>query len=232
MIYTVSDHFKRLLMEVHSIPASKIRVTPNAIDPERFKIRNCVFSRKALGINHEKVICTTGAFVHWYGLGFLLDSISDLLKTEDLHLLLVGDGPARSEIESKAKAQGLMQHITFTGFVTSEIVPHYLFLADIVVIPDSNAHGSPMKLFESMAMGKPIVAVDDGPIRAVLEHGRDGLLFPPKNQEAFRKELLRVLKDRELGRRLGEAARSKVFARYTWVENPRAVLSDFHHVRA
>lgn len=230
VIYTITEHFKTLLHQAYSIPEQKIQVTPNAVDPELFQIAKSSVSRQELGIQAKNVIAMTGAFVHWHGLRFLAEALSDIVEEKDIHLLFVGDGPGRFDVESVAQKKGFLHRVTFTGFVAPEKVPHYLSLADIFVIPDTNPHGSPIKLFEFMAMGKPIVAASYAPIRSVLEDGRDGLLFSPRNDVEFRKRLLEVLDNPGLAQRLGETAQLKVFRRYTWKANARVILEDFFRV--
>jgi glycosyltransferase involved in cell wall biosynthesis len=230
VVYTITDHFKSLLIEAHNIPEAKIHVTPNAVDPARFQKIDGSITRRRLGIRSETVLASTGAFVHWHGLDFLVESTRELLATENMHILLVGDGPVRQGIESLAKRYGVNDRITFTGFVSSEMVPSYLALADIFVIPDSNRHCSPVKLFEYMAMGKPIVAPAYDPIKAIIADGFDGVLFRPKDAADFQRSLTRILHDPAFAASLGNAAEKKVYGNHTWNHNARIIMRDYQHV--
>lgn len=225
-VYTITEYFRSLLCNAYSLNREHVRVTPNAIDPERFKKRALPTHKVDGNLEGKTVLGLTGAFVHWHGLEFLIEAIRDLLRAEDLHVLVVGDGPACKNAVALAKEYGVGDRLTITGFLPSHEVPLHLDSADIYVIPGSNPHCSPVKLFEYMAMGKPIIACDYPPIRSVLEDGVDGLLFPPHDGAALRVAIQRVLQDRSLAERLGKNAKRKVFAQFTWDNNADVIMSD------
>jgi len=95
---------------------------------------------------------------------------------------------------------------------------------DICVLPDSNAFGSPIALFEFMAMGKPCVVPDLGPMRDVLEDNVTGIMFPHADYPALRKALLRFVEDPALRIQIGARAKQTVFKRHTWAANARFVV--------
>src|SRR4029077_3706819 len=95
---------------------------------------------------------------------------------------------------------------------------------DSWLLPDSNAFGSPIALFEFMAMGKPCVVPDLGPMRDVIEDWVTGIMFPRGNFEALGKALLRLSEDAALRIRIGARARQTVFERHTWAANARSIV--------
>src|SRR5439155_12156466 len=131
-------------------------------------------------------------------------------------------GRERRECESILGRAGLLGRAVFTGLVPQEEGPRHLAAMDILVAPHvpnadgSRFFGSPTKLFEYMAMGRPIVASRLEQIGEVLEDGRTALLVPPGDEEALARALLRLVDEAGLRASLGAAARSRVVERHTW----------------
>src|SRR5262249_23704131 len=106
----------------------------------------------------------------------------------------------------------LMERVRFLGMV--EDVPTLLKALDLSVL--SSAHEAlPLSLLESMAATRPVVATDVGSVSEIVEDGVNGFLVSPGAPDQLAQAMLRVLKDPELGRRLGEAGRNKVERQYT-----------------
>lgn len=225
-ILTVSTYLKQCLITTYGLSPSKVHVIPNAVDPHRFEQSNASGLRETMGFNSKIVIGMAGAFVPWHGLDFLVLSLQDILKEQQsIQIFLVGDGPVRPQIEALASSLGLGTRLCFTGFVPAEEVPKYIACMDICVMPDSNVHGSPMKIFEYLAMGKPVVAPAYGPIQEIIQDEVTGLLFPPRDQDKFSYAIRRLLNDRNLRYRLGSAGRTHVLTFHTWTANARRVLA-------
>jgi glycosyltransferase involved in cell wall biosynthesis len=116
------------------------------------------------------------------------------------------------------------KEVIFSGPVPRDEVPAYIDAMDICVLPDSNAFGSPIALFEFMAMGKPCVVPDLGPMRDVIHDNTTGILFPHGNYIALRESLLRLVEDSTLRNQVGAQAKQIVFERHTWSANARFVV--------
>ncbi|HDN80641.1 MAG TPA: glycosyltransferase, partial [Chloroflexi bacterium] len=99
-----------------------------------------------------------------------------------LHLLLVGDGPLRPELEAQVKALGLKQRVCFLGVRTD--IPEILAAADVFVL-SSRWEGNPLSVMEAMAAGKPVVATVVGGVPELVEDGVSGILVPPQGTEAL-----------------------------------------------
>ena len=96
---------------------------------------------------------------------------------------------------------------------------------DICVVPHSNEYRSPIKLFESMARARAIVAPRTEPIAQVITDGVNGLLFDPQNPATLRDALQRLIADPALRAQLGTAARATIRENHTWDRNAAAVLT-------
>ncbi len=229
-VFTVSNVFKKCLCRGHRLDSEKVYVTPNAVDIDRFNTQKIDCSLKSkLGLGDRKVIGVVGAFVPWHGLLFLVESMAPFMPNGKFHLLLVGDGPVRRDVIDCARNLGVENKVTITGFVPSYDVPAFIQAMDVCVMPGSNEHGSPVKIFEYMAMGKPVVAPNYGPISEVLTNGKEGLLFPPGDGQEMSRLILEILDDGKLRRRLGRCAQEKVLECYTWDNNTEKILAIYQN---
>jgi glycosyltransferase involved in cell wall biosynthesis len=206
--------------------AERVHVLPNAIDSDRFRSPGPTQPLRArLGLESSIVIGHVGLFYRWDRLDALIEvvkSIRDLHRT--VKVLLVGDGPEMENLKQTARRSGMESAVVFSGPVPREDVPAYIEAMDICVLPDSNAFGSPIALFEFMAMGKPCVVPDLGPMRDVIEDNVTGIMFPHRNYAALGSALLRLTEDPELRMQVGARAKDTVFKRHTWAANARFVV--------
>jgi len=131
-----------------------------------------VFSANMGEVRNSCVLGVVGSERLCWGLDFLIDAVAHLRSRHPpMRVLLVGDGPIRSQIEAQVERLQLQEVVQFTGFVPPPRVPEFLQRMEVCIIADSNAQGSPMKLFEYMAMNKATVAPSDPPIAEVIEDG-------------------------------------------------------------
>ncbi len=224
-LVVVSGYLRDRLVEA-GLPAEKIRVTPNAVergrfDPEREDGRAV---RERWGLGGKTVIGFAGSFAKWHGPDFLVRAFARLAgDVPEAALLLVGDGARRAETEALVRELGLEERVVFTGRVPHGEIPAYVAAMDLGVMPRSNLFGSPMKVFEYMAMGRPAVAPRYIPLEEAVTHGETGLLFPPDDEAALTAALRELVLHPERRRAMGAAARRKVLTQHQWVHNARVV---------
>jgi glycosyltransferase involved in cell wall biosynthesis len=118
--------------------------------------------------------------------------------------------------------------VTFTGNVPYDDIPHYIAAMDIAVapyIPHENFYYSPIKIFEYMVMGKPVVAGRIGQVEELIADGETGVLFEPGNVGQLTAALARLTDDVQLCRHLGEKASAWVQKERTWDNNAREVIA-------
>ncbi len=218
------------------VDGARVSVLPNGVDPERLaagaKERASV--RAALGIAPGRpVVGFVGTLKAWHGTESLLRAVARLLgdardETSAPHLLIVGEGPERPALEALASDLGISAATAFTGAVPHEAVPGYLAAMDIAVAPSSERtdfYFSPLKLFEYMAAGRPVVAADIGQIRDCVRHGETGLLYPPGDVVGLADALAVLIDDSQLAATIGRAGQEDVQAHHTWEGNARAVAA-------
>ncbi len=209
-------------------------VNPNGVDVERFDPADRGESvRRELGVPAEAVLCGfVGTFHRWHGVLFLAGLIPELVKRRpDLHFLFIGDGDLRPRTQASLAEAGAAAHARFTGLMSPDRVPDHLAACDILLSPHlpfedgTPFFGSPTKLFEYLAAGRPVVASRLGQIGRIVEDGRMGRLVPPGDGEAFGAAILELASDPESRAAMGREARRAAETRYTWEANARRALS-------
>jgi glycosyltransferase involved in cell wall biosynthesis len=172
----------------------------------------------------ELVVVFAGAFRPWHGAVRLADAVA-YLETNGVagvHAVFVGDGP---EIGHVRTAAGRLARATFTGALPYDEMPGCLAACDVGVAPfDVAAHPplqldfywSPLKVFEYMASGLPVIAPRIPRLARLVEHGREGLLYPDPANPAALAEALRACVDRTRREAMGRAARARVERDFSW----------------
>jgi glycosyltransferase involved in cell wall biosynthesis len=219
------------------ISADRIRVNPNAVDPDHFSPgRAREAGRKNLNVAPDEVLIGfAGSFSLWHGIEILERAIITLLSepgTSRLRFVLMGNGLLHGEMRSALAAYEKTGKVIFTGSLPSEKVVEYLDASDILVSPHipmpdgSRFFGSPTKLFEYMAMGKSIVASRLEQLAEVLEHDRTGWLVTPGDVDELAKAIRSLALDPAKREALGSAARRAAIERHSWARNVSWALSD------
>jgi len=213
-------------VQQRGVGSESVHVLPNAIDPNRFRSPLLEPSiRSRLGLEGSIVIGHVGLFYRWDRLDVLIEAVKSIRdRHPEIRVLLVGDGPEMENLKSTVFRLGMERAVIFSGPVPRDDVPAYIEAMDICVLPDSNAFGSPIALFEFMAMGKPCVVPDLGPMRDVIDENVTGIMFPHADYSALKKALLRLVEDSVLRNQIGARAKQAVFERHTWAANSRFVV--------
>ena len=215
------------------VPADKIVVNPNAVDPWRFRPdADGARIRRQLGFGSSVVVGFSGTFGAWHGIPTLARALQPVVHARrGVRWLLIGDGPLRSLVDAAVEQGHLDDAVHRAGMVPHGEMPAYLGACDILVSPHGRQadggefFGSPTKLFEYMAIGRPIVASAVGQIADVLTDGQTALLVPPDDPDALAQAVVRLVDDACLRVQLGSAARRAAEAQHTWRQNAERVLA-------
>jgi glycosyltransferase involved in cell wall biosynthesis len=201
----------------------RIHVVQNGVEPGRFQPPH---RRRRAG--DPVVVGFLGSLRPWHGLDGLVHAMHRLAgRDAPARLLIVGKGPERERLEDLAAELGITEQIEWTGAVPEAQVPDALARMDIAVAPYPalpDFYFSPLKLFEYMAAGLPVVTTSVGDLPELIEDGRTGLLVPPDDPEALARAIAGLASDPVRCRSLGEAARARVIERHSWQATAARIL--------
>ncbi len=166
------------------------------------------------------IVVAVGRLVGYKGFEHLIRA----MKKVDGHLLLIGNGPMRAELESLVRTLGLFERVTILSGV-ADVVPYY-HAADVFVLPSVNrSEAFGMVQIEAMACGKPVVNTQlDSGVPFVSRHEETGITVAPSDPDALAKAICTLLRNPELRARLGAAARERVHADFSVERMARRTL--------
>jgi glycosyltransferase involved in cell wall biosynthesis len=173
----------------------------------------------------------SGTFGAWHGIPTLAEVVPRVLRARpQVRWLLLGDGALRRLVDEAVERNAVGDRVCRVGLVPHADMPEHLAACDVLVSPHGRQadgaefFGSPTKLFEYMAAGRPIVASAVGQIAQVLADGESALLVPPEDPEALCEAIVRLVDDACLRARLAQAARRAAEEQYTWHHNAARLL--------
>ena len=230
LIVVVSSSLKESLIQ-RGISKERILVNPNGVDPQKYspKIKGDEIKSK-YKLEHCKVVGFIGTFREWHGVIQMAESINLFFrlnpeKKETVKFLLIGDGRLVPSVKEVINSGGHSNDVIFTGLIPQNEGPKYMAVCDILLSPHiknpdgSKFFGSPTKLFEYMAMGKPIIATDLDQIGYILEHKKTAYLVEPGNIDQLTNAIYVLLEDEKLREEIGNNARIEILEKYIWDKN-------------
>jgi glycosyltransferase involved in cell wall biosynthesis len=236
LIVVVSQPLREELV-ARGVPAEKVLVNPNGVDPDRysptrFTPGETAATRAELGVPDGAVVVGfVGTFSPWHGVDVLAKAIPEAVRGGDVRFLLIGDGPLLAFLRRDVDAAGASASVVYTGLVPQHETPRLLACCDLFVSPQvdnpdgTRFFGSPTKLFEYMAFGRGIVASRAGQIGEILTDGESAVLVRPGDAGELAAGISRLARDPELRERLGLAARRRVLDRHTWDHHVARILA-------
>ncbi|OGX40125.1 MAG: hypothetical protein A3C53_02815 [Omnitrophica WOR_2 bacterium RIFCSPHIGHO2_02_FULL_68_15] len=232
-VIAVSPSVRQLLIERYGVPPAKVALIANGIawtpwDPARLAEAVARF-RQTSGIRGDgPVVGTVTRLAPAKGLPTLLQAFHQLRRqVPSARLLIVGDGPLKTELVRSAYALGEQEQIIFSGIAVETRVP--LSMMDVFVLP-SHHEAFGLAIVEAMAMGRPVVASRVGGIPTIVDDGVTGLLVPPNDPDALARALGQMLDDPERRRAMGSAGHARYEREFTMDRVAREVESVYEEV--
>lgn len=227
-IIAISESLKKILINKYKIDSDKISVAHDAVDLDDFS--NFLPKNKARELldipQDKKVVLYVGGIARHKGIFVLLDT-AKMLGSEYL-IEIVGwfihdeSGKAKKYVEDNK-----INNVVFRGYIPRNDIPKYLSSADVLVIPNSGLNEesrdftSPMKLFEYMSSGKPIVASATTTILEILNE-KNAILVRPDRPEDLKNGILKVFKDEDLAKRIAENSKKDV-QEHAWIKRAEKI---------
>jgi len=228
-LIVISEPLREIYQREYGLAAT---VAPDGVDLGRFDpTLTAEVARQALGLEPGPWVIYVGGLYEGRGLETLFEAVAGL----PVKLLIVGGRDAAEVAVWRKRAEALgIQSARFEGYQPPARTPMYMAAADILAMPygartltpsgeDTTAWMSPLKLYEYLAAGRPIVASDLPVLRRVLKHGENALLAPPDDVAGLRKALTKLVTDAPLAQRLSQAARDNAIS-HTWLARAKMIL--------
>jgi len=197
----------------------KIVVVPNGVDCSFFDSESSEAREGAHMIREkfkipedELVVGYIGRMVPVKGLKYLIQAMSEVQrKHPSVHLLMVGDGFEKAELQETAQKLGLKAHFAGWG---KNVLSFYAAI-DIFVLP-SLLEGLSNSLLEAMSMGRPIIATWAGGNKDIIINGKNGFLVPPQDSESIASNTMKLIESEVLRKSMGQGNRERALREFIW----------------
>lgn len=217
-VIAISNHVARFVTSLHLTRPNALRVIPYGIDGRAWSLDHGDrgAKRTALGATDQAVVVGVASrLIPGKGHAVLLKAMRIAVgEAPDLCLVVAGDGPLRSDLESEARMLPAGS-VRFLGFVDD--VPSLLHSCDVVAFPTlpELSEGFGLAALEAMAAARPVIATDVGPLPELVGDGQAGVIVPAGSVDGLAEALVRLAKDGELRARLGKRGRQRAAAEYS-----------------
>ena len=223
-----SKGLKQGIERLYSIESSKLIVVPMGVNIENFRPQPKDEVRKKLRLPFERYyIGFVGGFMPWQGIDDLIESSPFIIREiPEATFLLVGGGRLKNSFIRRVRELGLERNFIFAGEVSFEVVPLYINAFDIGVVffkPIRRDPGDPIKLYEYLACGIPIVASDIKGYGDVIEKIGAGKAVDSSCAQAVSKAVVDLLKDKRMRDRMAQRGGVASVKDYTWMNRARQI---------
>jgi glycosyltransferase involved in cell wall biosynthesis len=233
VLICVSNALKEIVMREAGVRSEKILVVPNGVDTEFFNPGK--YSPKRLF--EDFTLGFVGNLAAWQGLNLLLEVLKELREKEglQLNLMVVGDGLMYGEWKALANNLGLSSQVRFLGQVPRNEIPSLIAGFDVGYSGHLDSQGnqvyhSPLKLYEYMAMGKPVIASAVEDAQSLVREGETGFLFPPGDREGIKQALIKAYKAQKQIKEMGCKARQEVVAKHSWIARSQTMIERVEQI--
>jgi glycosyltransferase involved in cell wall biosynthesis len=219
LIGCVSEEVAQKLVEM-GIDRSKIIVSPMAVDPSLFGVKDSINLKSKLNLRDNLVIGWTGSFRSFHGLDILVKAFKIVHdRFSNTRLLLVGDGFEKNSLEELVNSLNLNGQVIFAGRQPFSQIPTYVSLFDVAIVSARSSEGfhySPLKLREYLAAKKATLAPNAGEIPELFRDKTHLLLYETGNTEMIANKLFSLIENENLRTKLGQQGYEHILNTATW----------------
>lgn len=213
-------------------PASKSEIIPMGVALPELAVADADVMHLGPDLPRRPVLLFLGRLAGKKGVDHLLHAMARVVASQDVSLLIAGDGPLRGELESLALELGISERVSFLGYTTGADKDRVLRTTDLLVLPSivtdgGDAEGMPVVLMEGLAYGRLCVATDVSGADDVLTDGVDGFLVPQRDPVALAVAIERALTLSEESRSSMAAAARRTAIQFEWSAIARRHLDFF-----
>ncbi len=219
-----NSHYTAELFGKAGVPSDRIGIIYGGVRPERFECDQAEAAaiRGEMGLGARPVLLTVARLVERKGHDTVLRALPRVLEeAPDTVYVAIGEGPIREALENLARELDVADSVRFVGRVGAERLPVLYRAADVFVMPSRPvrgelAEGLGLAYLEAAAAGTPGIGTHFGGIPDAVLDGETGLLVEPGDEKQLADAIVRLLTEDDPRHRLGQAARERVRAEFTW----------------
>ncbi len=210
-------------------PGRATTVVPNGADARLFSdLPDRIEARRSLSLPlAASLLVFTGTLRPWHGLDIAISALVEL--GEDVQLVVAGDGDLQPDLYRHAQRLGVAHRIHWLGTIAHDRIPVLLAAGDIALAPYPELPSftfSPLKLYEYLVAGIPVIASDVGQVSDVLGHGRSGRVVTPGDPRALASTIRAELSDPTVGREIAARERQAGLVKHSWTDRAAAILTE------
>lgn len=185
---------------------------------------------------NSKLILHIARLVEKKGTQYLIDAFAKVaLKEKDSHLIIIGDGPLRKQLETQVEFRGLTKRVTFLGALSHQKVVEWLGKCAFLILPSLTANsndseGLPIVLMEAAACGLPVIATNHGGIPEAVIDGRTGFLVNEKNVDELSERIDYLLNNDQLRSLMGKNARINISCKFNLQKQTEILESIYKNI--
>jgi glycosyltransferase involved in cell wall biosynthesis len=216
------------------IPKEKVCIVSNTPDLKKFQNGRPTYPGSMARFKDNTIFLYIGFLDLYRGVQVAIQGFPMVLKEEPNSVLfLVGSGKAEHRLRRLSKKLGIHERVVFEGYQSHSLIPDYVASCDVGIIPHYSCglwnHTIPNKLFDYMAMSKPVLSSDATPVKRIVEKEDCGAVYENNDPCAFAREAKKLL-DRDHRKMMGEKARIAVQRRYNWKIDAEMMMESIKNV--
>ncbi|WP_435360926.1 glycosyltransferase family 4 protein [Haloarchaeobius sp. DFWS5] len=237
-VLAVCEEGRRHYLDDCAAADDRVSVVGNTVDLDRDWFD--ADAEPVAGYEGEFVVSYVGKYAPHRGLEAVVEGFAKVMEeAPNARLLMVGaPGNDRygERFDAHCERHGVMDATTFTGWVDFEDVPNYMAASDVCLVPHADTPHTnttlPHKLFQYMALGKPVLVSDVPPLQRVVGGTESGLVAEAGNPDAMAEAMTRLAEDADLRTRLGENGQAAVTKRFNWDRDAEELVSVYDSLTA
>ncbi|MFC1631626.1 glycosyltransferase family 4 protein [Candidatus Omnitrophota bacterium] len=231
-VITVSMALQKILVERYGIPQEKMILINNGADPDVFRPMEKATVCRSLGFKPDVFyVGFLGGLFSWHGLESLIKSMPLVLSRHpEVKFIIAGHGPMETGLRRQAEELNLTKSLIFTGAVPFDLAPQYMNIFDICLVffnPIRKNPGNPIKLFEYLGCGKPVITSKQGGYGEIVERINAGLGVDFQNPQKLAEAIITLIENDQLRKKMGDNGRQAVVQEFNWGATARMLEEYF-----